>query len=108
VEQLGYDYKTEINIVTGKFESFSPDITIYLHLVEKPVALEVDGAMDQKGYLIKSIDRKQKYIAAGFKEFRDVIFFRLNDGYSFDTGRLKALIDAALLTNMENIVLPED
>ncbi len=108
IEQLGYDYKTEIKIESDKFKSFYPDVTIYLHLVEKPLALEVDGALDQESYFRKSELRKKNYFDAGLLEFKDVIFYRLNDGYSFDVSRLKALIDAALLTNMDDIIIPDD
>lgn len=108
IEQLGYDYKTEIKIGTDPFRTFCPDVTIYLHIVEKPLAMEIDGALDQESYFRKSELRKRNYFDAGLVEFKDVIFYRLKDGYSFDVGRLKALIDAALLTNMDDLIIPED
>ena len=63
-------------------------------------------ALDKLGYFVKSEGGKEKYFRAGFGEFRDVIFFRLNDARSFDLSRLISLIGSSILANMNDIVLP--
>ncbi|MBP5180538.1 MAG: hypothetical protein J6127_04515 [Clostridiales bacterium] len=104
-EKMGYEYKAELLIQRDEFYSFAPDLTYYIKELEKPVALEIDGAMDKDGYFEKATDRKKYYVKKGFKEFKDVVFFRLNDGRSFDYDRLEAIINATILANLNDIIL---
>ena len=104
LDKLGYEYKTEIIINTNEYYSFAPDLTYYIKELEKPVAMEIDGAMDKEGYFDKAEDRKRYYIKNGYKEFKDVVFFRLNEGKSFDYDRLEAVIQATILVNLNDII----
>jgi len=44
-------------------------------------------------------------IDTGFDEFRDVVFFRIYDPYSFDYDRLEAIIKATILVNLDDIII---
>ena len=105
LDDLGLEFKTEISITTDDFKTFDPDVTYYIPEIEKPVSMEIDGALDKDGYFMKSNDRKTKYLSSGFDEFRDIVFFRIYDPYSFDLDRLKAIIRATILVNMEDIIV---
>ncbi|MBR2294475.1 MAG: hypothetical protein IJ869_01770 [Clostridiales bacterium] len=106
LDKLGYECKVEIRFTPDGFTEFDPDVTYLIKELQKPVFLEIDGAMDKHGYFVKSEGRKEKYFRAGFREFSDVIFFRLNDAHSFDLSRLISLIGSSILANMNDILLP--
>lgn len=105
LNNLGYEFKTEISITTDDFKTFDPDVTYYIPEIEKPVSMEIDGALDKDGYFAKSNERKSKYLSSGFDEFRDVVFFRIYDPYSFDYDRLEAIIKATILVNLDDIII---
>ena len=109
LERMGYEYKVEIalyNPVSNRFEpEFTPDVTFLIPELDVAVSMEIDGAMEQDGYHDKSEFRKHNYFKRGYIEFRDILFYRLNDPYSLDISRAEALINAAILTNLQNIVI---
>ena len=95
VEALGFMWKTEICFRFGKY-TFYPDVVFYVPYIDKPIALELDGMMDEDGYYDHAEDRRRKYIRAGFEENKDVIFLRLNNEYYFPSEDLKTLIRIAI------------
>ena len=105
LNNLGYEFKTEMSITTDDFKTFDPDVTYYIPEIEKPVSMEIDGALDKDGYFAKSNERKYKYLSSGFDEFRDVVFFKIYDPYSFDYDRLEAIIKATILVNLDDIII---
>ena len=107
LESMGYEVKAEININLGLFCEFDPDLTFYIPETDSVVCLEADGAMDKDAYYDKSEYRRKKYLKCGFSEIRDVIFFRMYEGNSIDIQRMKALINASILANMENLMLDD-
>ena len=107
LESLGYNSKTEIMLKPDGFTTLYPDATFYIPEIEKPVAVEVDGAMDKETYYQKSETRKYNYYKCGLVEFRDVIFFRISDANSVDIDRLKALITASIFVNINDFIFPD-
>lgn len=95
VEALGFMWKTEICFRFGKY-TFYPDVVFYVPYIDKPIALELDGMMDEDDYYDHAEDRRRKYIRAGFEENKDVIFLRLNNEYYFPSEDLKTLIRIAI------------
>lgn len=43
-----------MSITTDDFKTFDPDVTYYIPEIEKPVSMEIDGALDKDGYFAKS------------------------------------------------------
>ncbi|MBO4635954.1 MAG: hypothetical protein J5685_02295 [Clostridiales bacterium] len=103
LDKMGYEFKSEIALTPPGFKTFFPDVIFYIREIEKPVALEVDGAMDEKGYRYKAYQRADDYFDAGLMEFKDVVFFRLTDPYSIDMDRFNAVVNAAILANIDDL-----
>lgn len=96
----------EIEIKINEYLSFYPDVTFFIPEMDKPVAIELDGAVDNQDYYIKAENRKRQYLLNGFTELRDIIFFRIINPYQFDCDQLEALIVGSLVVNSNNIIFP--
>ena len=107
LDNLGYEYKVEINLSPNEFTELFPDATFYVPEIEKPVSVEIDGAVDKESYLNKSENRKFNYLNNGFVEFKDIVFLRLTDATQFDAQRLSDLIAASIFCNMSDIIMPD-
>ena len=81
----GYKYKVEIDLSPDEFTPLYPDATFFIPEIDKPVSVEVDGALDKTNYMTKSESRKFNYFNNGFIEFKDVIFLRLTYAYEFSS-----------------------
>ena len=101
----GYKYKVEINLSPDKFTQLYPDVTFYAEEIEKPIAVEIDGAADNASYFDKAEGRKFNYIKEGYIEYKDIVFLRLTNPYDFDAQRFKGLISAALFCNLDDIII---
>jgi len=106
LDRFGYDYKVEIEIKIDKFTTLYPDVTFYAPEMDKPIAIELDGAIDDQDYYTKSEQRKRQYLMHGFTELRDIIFFRNIDPYTIDIEQLEALIFGSLIVNIKSIIFP--
>lgn len=106
LDSFGYEYKVEIEIKINGYLSLYPDVTFFIPEMDKPVAVELDGAVDNQDYYIKAEDRKRQYLLNGFTELRDIIFFRNINPYQFDNDQLEALIRGSLVANSNNIIFP--
>ena len=106
LDRIGYDYKVEIEIKMNEYLSFYPDVTFFIPEMDKPVAIELDGAVDNQDYYIKAENRKRQYLLNGFTELRDIIFFRIINPYQFDCDQLEARIMGSLVVNSNNIIFP--
>lgn len=102
-----YEYKVEIDLSPNQFTHLYPDATFYAPEIEKAIAVETDGALDQEDYLDKSERRKYNYFNNGFIEYKDVVFFRIADKSQFDSRRFKDIITAAIYCNIGDIIFPE-
>ena len=100
-----YEYKVEIDLSPDEFTPLYPDATFFIPEIDKPVSVEVDGALDKTNYMTKSEGRKFNYFNNGFIEFKDVIFLRLTYAYEFDAQRFKDLVSAAIFCNLSDIIL---
>lgn len=107
LDNMGFEYKIEINLAGQGFAHLFPDATIIIKEFQKPIAIELDGAAEDDDYYEKAENRKRSYFKHGFVEHRDIIFFRLFDAYSFDHSRLDAMIKAAIYINLTDIILPD-
>ena len=105
LDNWGYKYKVEINLSSDGFTELYPDATFYVPEIEKPVAVETDGAMDKESYMNKSETRKFNYLNSGFVEFKDIVFLRLTDKTQFDSQRFSDLISAAIFCNLSDIII---
>lgn len=104
-DQWGYEYKIEIDLSPDEFTGLYPDVTFYASEIEKPISIEIDGAMDKDSYQRKSEQRIGDYLRSGFEEYKDVVFLRLNSASDFYDDIFKNLITAAILCNLEDIVI---
>lgn len=102
VEAMGFEWKTEICFRFGKY-TFYPDVVFYVPYIDKPIALELDGMMDNDSYYEHAEERRRKYIRCGFEENKDVVFFRLNNEYDFSSEDLKTLIKIAIERSAEDL-----
>ncbi|MBO4636713.1 MAG: hypothetical protein J5685_06155, partial [Clostridiales bacterium] len=107
LDALGYEFKSEIELRPDEFTCLYPDITFYVKEIEKPISLEVDGAMDKDSYFVKSETRKKQYLTSGLIEFKDVIFLQIFDAHAFDMSKLSTLITSAIIANVNDIVFPD-
>lgn len=102
IEEMGFEWKTEIMIKRGKYY-FYPDVAFYVPYIDKVIALELDGMMEDDEYYSKAEERRGNYIRSGFIENKDVIFFRLVDNNSFNLEDLKAMIESAIERNIAGL-----
>ena len=107
LDAWGYEYKVEIDLSPNHFTQLYPDATFYAPELEKPIAVETDGALDEPDYMDKSEKRKFNYLNNGFVEFKDIVFFRITDKSQFDSQRFKDLIRSAILCNLDDIIFPD-
>lgn len=104
-DHWGYDYKIEINLSPDEFTSLYPDATFYAPEIEKPISVEIDGALDKDSYQRKSEYRIGDYLKSGFEEYKDIVFLRLYRSADFYDDVFKNLITAAILCNLEDIII---
>lgn len=105
LEHWGYEYKIEINLSPDEYTQLYPDATFYAPEIEKPISIEIDGALDKDSYQRKSEYRIGDYLKSGFEEYKDIIFLRLYRASDFYDDVFKNLITAAILCNLEDIVI---
>lgn len=102
IEKMGFDWKTEININGCLF----PDATFDVPYIGKSIMAEIDGMMEDFDYCRKSVKRQFQYHVNGFREFSDVVFYRLSDRANFDIPSFRRLIELSIELNatfiMEN------
>ena len=102
IEKMGFDWKTEININGCLF----PDATFDVPYIGKSIIAEIDGMMEDFDYCRKSVRRQFQYHINGFREFSDVVFYRLSDRANFDIPSFRRLIELSIELNatfiMEN------
>lgn len=104
-DHWGYDYKIEINLSPDEFTSLYPDATFYAAEIEKPISVEIDGALDKDSYQRKSEYRIGDYLKSGFEEYKDIVFLRLYRSADFYDDVFKNLITTAILCNLDDIIL---
>lgn len=104
-DSWGYEYKTEIDLSPDRFTNLYPDVTFYAPEIEKPVAVEIDGAADNESYLMKAENRKFMYLSNGYREYKDVIFLRIINPQDYNDRLFKDLISAAILCNLSDIII---
>jgi len=102
IESLGYECKTEVEL--PDLHLF-PDVIFLVPEADKALGVELDGAMDDFKYYGKAKRRQGNYFAAGFEEFKDILFFRMSDPYSFDLNRFKRMVEIAVELNSEELML---
>lgn len=102
IENMGFMWKTEVEFIV-KGIKFYPDALFYVPFIEKVIALEIDGMMDDEEYSYKANKRKLNYYKAGLIEFKDVIFFRLTGNNDFDIDSLTRLIEFSIEVNAIDI-----
>ena len=102
LESMGYKCKTEVLI--PDYYLF-PDVMFLAPEVDKALAVELDGAMDDLKYYSKAKRRQGNYYAAGFEEFKDVLFFRMSDPYNFDLNTFKRMVELAIELNSEELMI---
>ena len=103
LDSWGYEYKVEIDLSPDSFTQLYPDAAFYVPELEKPIAVETDGALDKPDYMDKSERRKFDYLNSGYTEFKDIVFFRITDKSQFDSQRFRDLITAAIFCNLSDI-----
>jgi len=103
IEQLGFDWKTEIHICVGKNNMY-PDVTFLVPYLQKAIGLEIDGMMEQFDYCIKAQNRQYNYLSSGFSDYKDILFFRLSENNAFDAIALKTMIERAIALNAAEIL----
>lgn len=103
IESMGFEWKTEVAIRTEN-DAFFPDAIFNVPYIQKAIALEIDGMMDDQSYFDKAQNRKDRYIEAGFQELKDIIIFRPKNRYDFDAASLKRLIEVTIDINASEII----
>lgn len=102
LESMGYECKTEV-VIWGK-RNFYPDVLFLANEVDRAIGVELDGGMDMPGYRAKALKRQSDYLEAGFKEYKDMIFYRLWDGSEFDVAEFKKMVEIAVEMNAAEII----
>ncbi|MBR1796529.1 MAG: hypothetical protein IJ757_00720 [Clostridiales bacterium] len=105
IEEMGFEWKTEICLIkNGKF--FYPDIAFYVPYIEKVLLIELDGMMEKEDYFFKSENRKINYYKVGFKENKDVLFYRLSSSGDFNVEDFKTAVRFMIEENCGDICTP--
>lgn len=105
IEDMGFEWKTEIHVQIGDYH-FYPDVAFYVPYIDKVAFIELDGMMENDSYFTKSEFRKQKYFKCGFRENRDVIFYRMSSEDDFDVDSFRRAIEYLIELNATNIINP--
>ena len=102
IENMGYTCKTEIRLTGSRI--YYPDVTFLVPECMKAIGVELDGAMDDFKYANKAHTRKNEYLSDGFREFKDIIFFRMTSSNMFDADLFSSYIEIALELSARDIL----
>ncbi len=84
LEDMGFNVKTEVTIRGVDGSLLFPDMVFEMEEFGMGAAIEIDGKMENDNYYYKAENRRQTYLRNGFREWEDVLFFRIANGYDFD------------------------
>lgn len=105
LDHWGYEYKVEIDLSPDKFTQMYPDVTYYAPEIEKPISIEIDGAVDNESYFNKAENRKHSYLKQGYLEYKDIFFLRIYNANDFYYDTFKNLIAASIFCNLSDIII---
>lgn len=104
LEELGYEYKTEIKVDLTEMVDVYPDLSFYVPEIEKVFAKEIDGAMESVNYDGHSGTRTGAYVSAGFIEGKDLITVRIADSHDVDVEHIARQILSAIESSIDDII----
>lgn len=100
LNDMGLRFKYEPKIVFGSNTEMYPDFLINIVEADRCFFFEMQGMMNDINYAIKSAHKESLYISHGFRDGKDILFFKAgNDSIDFDV--LRTLIEAVVEANIK-------
>ena len=105
IESMGYAFKSEVCVHrNGSEYDHYPDVSANIPELDLMLMTEIDGLVGEKGnYRFKSLERQYNYLSDGFREFKDIVFLRMDSGATFDPESYKTLIRTAIEANINDL-----
>ena len=103
IDELGYEFKTEIKVVFDKFSYICPDLTFYVPEADKVILLEIDGAIENEFYETKSYKTTAKLVVNGYVEGKDFVVVRVCRGNDIDPEQIRKMILSAIDASIDDI-----